>query len=688
MLRLLVPFIAGIALQWYCQASLPLLFLLIVVSAIIVAGFFFLPFFHRYQWKTVNGVAIFVLFAASGSLITSQKDIRHQSQWFGRSYKDSSLVLATLEEPLVEKSKSLKAEATVSFFKVNGHLTESKGRIIIYFKKNKSDTQLLRIGYGSQIIFTSPLQAIRNSGNPGNFDYEQYSLFHDITHQVYLEVKDYELLTIEKKNPFTDFLYATRQKLVDILRKYIKGKKETALAEALLIGYKNDLDRSLVQSYSNTGVVHVIAISGLHLGLIYWLLGFMLQPLRNRKKMRWLPPLLTITGLWLFSLLAGAQPSVLRSAVMFTCIVAGESLGRRTNIYNTLAFSAFLLLCYNPYWLWDAGFQLSYTALLSILIFMKPIYNLLYFKYKWIDTIWKANAVTLAAQILTLPFCIYYFHQFPNYFLITNFISVPLSSIILIGEIFLCAIAFIPAVATLAGTVIGWLITVMNICVERIESFPFAVWDGLQISIGQAILIIFFVAGVGYWFIRQSKTGLKAGLLALLTFTILRTMSFTKTGVQQKIIVYNIPRNTAIELIDGFHYSFAGDSSILTDDFIRNFHLRPSHILHRLPAAADQICLTAPYITRNNKHIMWLNKPPGFATFPVYLQRPVIDLLIISKSPRLYIADLAKALDIRQVVFDSSVPAWKAAYWKKDCDSLHIPWHDVSTKGAFAMNLR
>jgi competence protein ComEC len=688
MLRLLFPFIAGIVLQRYYQLPLALLFYITAASVLVIGCFFFLPLFHRYQLKTVSGVAVFILFAAAASIITRQKDIRHQSQWLGRFYKDSTLIAATLNEPLVEKTRSMKAEATVSFCRLTDQVIASKGKIIIYFKKYKPDKQSEQLGYGSQIIFNKPLQAIRNSGNPGNFDYEQYSLFQDISHQVYLEAKDYELVPVEKKSSFIGFLYATRQKLVDIIRIYIKGEKEAGLAEALLIGYKNDLDRSLLQSYSNTGVVHIIAISGLHLGLIYWLLGILLQPLKKRIRLKWLPPLLVIAGLWLFSLLAGAQPSVLRSAVMFTCIVAGESLGRKTNIYNTLAFSAFLLLCYNPYWLWDVGFQLSYAALLSILIFMKPIYHLFYFKNKWIDTIWKLNAVTLAAQVLALPFCIYYFHQFPNYFLLTNFIAVPLSSIILIGEILLCAIAFIPAAAALTGTVLGWLITLMNACVQRIESFPFSVWDGLQVSIEQAILLMAFIAGIRYWFIQQSRMGLKAGLLALLAFTILRTISFTRAGGQQKIIVYNIPQKTAIELIDGFHYSFAGDSSLLQDNFILNFHLRPSHILHRVHPSIDQHNLAGPFITRHNKHIMWLSKPFRFKISLPRSQRPVIDLLILSNNLRVYISNFTTVLDIRQVVFDSSVPAWKKNYWKKDCDSLRIPWHDVTTKGAFAMNLR
>src|SRR5678815_5428568 len=242
------------------------------------------------------------------------------------------------------------------------------------------------------------------------------------------------------------------------------------------------------RSYSNTGVVHVIAISGLHLGLIYWLLAWLFKPLQKRK-FRWLRPIFILTGLWLFSLLAGAQPSVLRSAVMFTCFVLGDALDKRSSIFNSLALSALLLLCINPFWLWDVGFQLSYAAVLSIVIFMQPIYHWFYIKNKLLDLIWKLNAVTIAAQILTVPIGIYHFHQFPLNFLFTNFLAVPLSSLIILDEILLCIISFIPPVTALIGKSVSWLIWMMNTYIERIEMLPFSLWDGLQISIPQSILL-------------------------------------------------------------------------------------------------------------------------------------------------------------------------------------------------------
>ena len=542
------------------------------------------------------------------------------------------------------------------------------------------------MSHGSQLIIRKPLQEIKNSGNPGGFDYKRYCLFREITHQAYLNPDEFSVLEPSNKKWLPLFLDRIREKVLNILRTHIKGDQELGLAEALLIGYKDDLDKTLVQSYTNTGVVHIIAISGLHLGLIYWLLVQLLKPLQRRKYMNWLRPFIIIFGLWLFSLLAGAQPSILRSAVMFTCIVIGETIAKKTSIYNSLAFSAFGLLCWNPYWLWDVGFQLSYSAVLSIIIFMRPVYNLLYVKNKILDFFWKINAVTIAAQILTLPLSIFHFHQFPVYFILTNFIAVPLSSIILFGEIFLCAISFIPVVAKLAGEALYWLIRAMNGYVERIEALPFSLWDSLQINMLQAVFLFLFLAGTSYWLFEKKKPGFYAGLLALLCFLGLRSYSFWEAGKQQKIIVYNVPQHKAIDFINSRGFFFAGDTSLLENNFAENFHLKPSRILQRVGAARllSNLTIIDHYVSFNNREILLVDNTFSFSKTST---RHPLDLVVVSKSPKLSISRLNNSYVINQMVFDGSVPATKLKYWKKDCDSLHIPYHDVSEKGAFVMNV-
>src|SRR5215213_10003689 len=465
-LRLIIPLMAGILIQWYIPLSIFLLLIISCCCVVFIGIYFFLPDKRKYQFNSINGLIIYFLLFVMGAGLVWTKDIRHNKEWIGHTVQKNNCMVVRLLEPLVEKQNSFKALADIQFIAAKEKNQKAEGKIIIYFKK---DNSIKNMGYGTQIIFNKTPDEIKNSGNPGSFNYKQYCLLQGVTHQVFLSSNELEILPVENKNIISAFLFNTRNKVVAILKRYIPGEKEQGLAEALLIGYKGDLDKNLVQSYSNTGVVHIIAISGLHLGLIYWLLLGLTKPIRKKKELAWLRCLIIISSLWIFSLLAGGGPSVLRSAVMFTCIAFGEVLNKKSSIYNTLALSAFILLCINPFWLWDVGFQLSYSAVLSIILFFRPIYNWLYFKNKALDWLWKLNAVTLAAQILTLPITVYHFHQFPVLFVFANLVAVPLSSAIVIGEIALVATSFIPVAAQAIGQLLHHLIWLMNVYIERLD---------------------------------------------------------------------------------------------------------------------------------------------------------------------------------------------------------------------------
>jgi len=680
--RLLISFTAGIVMQWHLQLDFHLLLYIFLIGIAVVFLYSLLSINNRYRYGIINGIAINMALVCAGALWAWLHDIRNDPSWLGHQYQPNDYVAATILEPLVEKTNSYKALAEVEFICQNDSCKKFTGKVILYFKKDTVIRQ--RLDYGAQIVFRKSLQEIKNAGNPGGFDYKRYSLFQGITHQVFsLARSDFEILSKENKSLLNEFIFKCREWVIQILRTYVHGEKEQGLAEALLIGYKDDLDKNLVQAYSNTGVVHVIAISGLHLGLIYWLLLLLTRPLKTNKKLVWLRLVLIIAALWMFSILAGGQPSVLRSAVMFTCIALGEVINRRTSIYNTLALSAFILLCINPYWLWDVGFQLSYAAVLSIVIFFRPIYNWYRPDNKVIDFFWKLNAVTIAAQLLTLPISIYHFHQVPALFLLTNIVAVPLSSIILIGEIFLCALFFVEPLANIMGNSLRWMIYLMNAHIERLDSVSFSTWNGLSINIIQTALFLIFVIGFCHWLSEKKKSVFWISAFCLFALLSLRAVSFIQAGQQKKIIVYNVPRYQAVDLIDGRSFLFIGDSDLLYDDFIRNFHIQPSRVVHRIQPA-ETIRLNSKDFDFGNTHISIIDT--GF-NFQTQLQKQNIDLLILSKNPKLYISNLNNSFSIKQIIIDGSVPAWKARLWKRDCDSLHIPCYDVSEKGAFVLNL-
>ncbi|MEO5683455.1 MAG: ComEC/Rec2 family competence protein [Chitinophagaceae bacterium] len=682
-LRLLAPLVAGILIQWYVAPPVQLGWIALIIALAGLLLFNLRLSYLQYKHAWTNGVIIHVLLFATGMLITWHKDGSHQQQWLRNYYHDKDYVIVTLQEPLSEKVNSFKAVATVQQVVHGDRIYPVKGNIIVYLKK---DSAARKTGYGTQMIFNKSLQTIKNSGNPGSFNYERYTAFQGIYGQVYLTPGEYVLLPVKNENQLTRFLFAARQKILQVITAYVPGEKEAGLAEALLIGYKDDLDKTLVQSYSNTGVVHVIAISGMHLGLIYWLLALLLRPLKKRKQTRWLAPVLVIAGLWLFSLLTGGSPSILRSAVMFTCIVIGESMERKTFIYNSLAASAFILLCINPFWLWDAGFQLSYTAVLSIVIFMKPIYNQLYFKNKMVDATWQLMAVTLAAQILTTPVSIYHFHQFPVYFLITNLLAVPLSSLLVLLEIGLCAISWIPVLAKPAGIAIQWLIRGMNGFIEHMESLPFSLWNSLEVNMLQVVLLFGVIAGVASWLMKQHKRALFAGLVCLLGFVSIRTYSFIQAGQQKQLIVYNVPKHLALDFIAGRNYFFKGDSDLLADNFLQNFHMKPSRILHRMDntRSVETLAAASPLFIFCNKKIVLLDKPYNFS--PVS-EKINADLIIISKNARVQPAQLAQAFNCRQVVLDASNSFYKVNKWRAEAAKLGLHCFLVVDNGAFVMNM-
>lgn len=675
-IRLLVPLTAGIILFNYQPFPFEWLiaFFTASITILIITR---IVFKRNYPLRWVNGAGFNMLLICIGCLLIYFQNIENDNRWIGKYASMATAVTVTLQEPLVTKPNSFKALAKVESVFVNGQWSMVKGSIIVYFKKDSIPQGL---AYGSQIIIQKPLQPINNSGNPGSFDYKQYCARQEIHYQVYLLPKDYFVTGKTHKNALTELLINTRNNVLSILSRWIPGETEAGVAEALLIGYRDDLDKDLVRAYSNTGVVHIIAISGLHLGMIYGLMLLLLQPFKKHKWIRWVKPLVILFVLWGFSLLAGAAASILRSVVMFSFIVIGESLGRRTNIYNTLAASAFCLLVFNPYFFWDVGFQLSYTAVLSIVLFMRPIYQWFYFKNKLLNALWQLNAITLAAQIVTMPIILYYFHQFPNLFLFTNFIAVPLSGFILYGELVLLLVFKMPFLNFYTGKIISFLINQMNTVIERTARLPFAIIDQVQLSLLQTIILYISVGYFAWWLLEKKRLALVTGMGFLAAFVLLRTHRLIQQSAQQKMIVYNIPKQKAIDLVEGNTCRFLGDPSIDP-----GYHLQPSRTLHGVQLGElPTILVAGQLIAGEHRSVLVIDQPIGPS--PARPKIPV-DVIILSGNPKIYLHQLAKIFDCPQYIFDSSNPLWKIRHWKKDADSLHLRHHTISEQGAFEVEL-
>lgn len=681
--RLLAAFISGIILQWYLHLDILMAIILVVIIGICLLFFSCLPDSKKFILGWLRGCLILVLFAGAGIAVAWMQNIQHNKNWYGKFYQPGDVVVATIREPLVQKTNSYKALAEISVVSENKHLFKTKGRIIIYFKKDSLPPQLQ---YGMQICFKKQIQTIQNNGNPAALDYNRYCLFQNITGQIFLAEQDFKILKSTNANKFQQLLFGIRDWALHVMQKNISSSKELGIAEALLLGYRNDLDKDLVQAYSNTGVVHIIAISGLHIGVIYGALLSFFSLFKTKKIRKWIEPVIILLVIWMFTFIAGAAPSVLRASVMFTFLLFGRMMNKNGNMFNTLAASAFVLLLFNPFYLWDVGFQLSYSAVLSIVLCYKKICNLLYFKNKMVRKIWQLCAISLSAQVFTLPIVIYHFHQLPTLFLFSNLFAVPLSGIILFEELLLFCFSWWQMIASLIGKVTGWSIALMNDFVEHIDKLPFSTWDGLHISILQLVILTVATCLICAWiFNRQTKYLLKA-LFCFCLFLVFQDADFIFHQQQQKLVVYHVPKSSAIDFISGNTVKFAGDSSVITNVFLRNFNIKPSRVKHRVYSSESILlpCIENRILDFHSKKILLL----GNCRMPFYPPKKIpLHVLILSENTMLNPEEISKIFECNYVVADGSVPAWKSRKLKKQFEQLHLRFFSTAQDGAFTLKM-
>jgi competence protein ComEC len=337
--------------------------------------------------------------------------------------------------------------------------------------------------------------------------------------------------------------------------------------------------------------------------------------------------------------------------------------------------------------LWAVGFQLSYLAVLGIVIFQRPIYNWFYFKNKILDKTWQLMSVSTAAQLLTFPVCIYYFHQFPNLFLFTNIVAVPLAIIILYTAIALLVFSWAPYAGVYLGKLVGGLTWCMNKFILWVNDLPFAVWDRIPATVISTWLLYATVLAFAAWLMRKNKKYFQVAMGVLLLFVLLGTHYKWQAYKQQKLIVYNVPQHRAIDLISGNRYRFIGDSILLEDGLLQNFHLKPGRIARQLKSRADSLnnlFQQNMFYQFKAKRILVLDKP---VIFNPALPKINIDVIILSKNPKLSIIQLAKVFNAGQFVFDASNPLWKIKQWQQECKSLQVNYHSVPEAGAFIYDI-
>jgi len=683
LLRIVVCMMTGIVIQYYFEFSLMTVVLNLLINSIFFFLFYKLPLHYRYRFQRLQSAFLIVMIISFGMMLTRHQDLRNSNSFFLNHYQKGDELLLRIEAPLTEKQHSFTTTATVHSVIKNKSLLPVKGKLNLIFKKNDTSRKLC---YGDLIEVNNPAQSIRNFGNPGEFDNKRYNAFQQTYHQLYLKENEFNICKKNTGNILFKGIYALKEKTLKILKANIsKQQGSLGIAEALLIGYKNDLDKEMLQAYSNTGVVHIIAISGLHLGLIYMVLFWLLERMPLVKRNRFVKAIILLGCLWMFSLMTGASASVLRSAVMFTCIIIGNVLNRKSSIYNSLAASAFLLICYNSYFLWDVGFQLSYFAIIGIVWLQKPIQQLFTFSNYILRKIWEMTSITIAAQIITFPICLYYFHQFPTYFLLSNLVAVPLSTIILFEEIALLCCSGLHAIQTFIGKIVESSIVIMNKWILIINKFPEAVIDFIYADVQTTLLLYAVIVMMVFFLLLKRKSYLKWSLLLLTLFSSFQSMAKLKWKQQRIFIVYHVPKNNCIDFVEGGKYQSISDSSLFHNKPAKYFYIEPSRKSFRVrPASATPLS-----IDNNNVILSFYGKRIAIIDTIINVNSPVIvDYLVLTGNPKMNIRDLADKFKFQKIIFPASNSLWKISKWKKECDSLHLHCFSVQDDGAFVVKIK
>ena len=602
--RLFIPFVLGVGIAMFAEFPMPLIIGLLALS---IAGCVYFYFYNpslRLGW--IPACFAYLCMFSCGIVLHFLQDIRIRSEYFEHIPRSKWAVVRISDQP-VAKKKSWKAGAElVGVIDSTGHTHTAIGKIIIYIQKTDS---LSPVGYSDRILIpVRVLKQVAPPQNPGEFNYKRYLAFHHCYHQAYLRQGQYAVSAIPAKPTLYTYIYATQSYFKYVLAKYVQSKNEMGIAQALLYGYDDDIDEETVQAFANTGTLHVLAVSGMHVGIIFMILNTLLKSFDRNRYTKWLKAIISLLILWIYSLLCGMSPSILRATVMFSFIIVSNTIDRPANIYNTLAASAFLLMLFDCNIIANVGFQLSYMAVLGIVFLQPYIYNML-IMHTWVgNQIWKITSVSIAAQIATSPIGILYFHQFPNVFLFSNLFIIPLTTIILYGCLLLMAISSIHILASIVGYIIYLIISFTNTLVLWVEKIPYAYIEGIQISIPQTLVLYAMAATLIAYFLRHEIYWFKLFLALCLCFMCISSYTYIKQQMQYDLTVYHVSGHSAIRITRNDHSYILADSALYLDREKKRFHLQQhiwsSGIVNEMYEPMDE---RPRYIKAGNARILVLS---------------------------------------------------------------------------------
>lgn len=633
-LRILIPFLAGVFIQMKIENAVgfwlvgALFLILILIVFVFWKG---LKGHNIFTFGLLSGLLFFMLGAALCSIRTPISDSRHFSH-FGEAQFLDCIVSTTPEQGV----NSFKTKALVRAVLVNGEQAETNGEVLLYITHRSN----VKLNKGDRFLLAVTPVLVEGPQNPDEFNYRRYLFFHGLYHRVMIsDNNQVQLIARNYQTWWVDPFERMRKNLIATLRQALTDDNAFAVGSALILGQKEYLSPEIRNAYSSSGAMHVLAVSGLHVGIIYLILQQFFLFIKGFRGDKWLQLILILLALWSYAIITGMSPSVLRASTMFSAVAISQSLGRRSGIYNSLSAAALILLCFNPYMITEVGFQLSFAAVLGIVLFQPPIYNLIYVRNKWLDKVWQITCVSLAAQLITFPMGILYFHQFPNYFLVSNLIVIPAAFIVLVVGIGLLALQFVPVIFQLLGFELNGILKALNTSVAFIEQLPNALSSGLYFSIFEVWMVYIIIAALALFIYQKDIHALMIIATAVLLLLFSFSVRVSDRRGQKTIVVNNIKGHTSINLIDGEKNILLADSALIASNSKQVFHLK--NFWYRLGFKeatyldiADTTTVNWPGLYRKGNFVsfhgytMAINSAKG--TFSKGENLPEIDLLVMS----------------------------------------------------------
>lgn len=544
------------------------------------------------------------------------------------------------------------------------------GRILVQIHDAHGDSRI-QIGNNIQIYGKCILN--KKSLNPNQFDYGKYLNNKSIFGQIYTNANSIKVSDKIDKNIwyYSDRL---RNKIVANLQNNNFSKNELQVVNALILGQQQDISKEILKDYQYAGAIHILSVSGLHVGFILLFITFLLKPLPKNKLGNSIRLFTIIICLWGFAILAGLSPSVIRSVTMFSFVAVGLHLKRSTNIFHTLLVSMFLILFFQPSFLFDVGFQLSYLSLFFILWLQPLISNLWMPKNKIATYFWDILTVSFAAQIGAFPLSIYYFHQFPGLFFITNLIIIPFLILIMGLGVLVMVMAALNFVPMLTMRSLEFCIYYLNKIINWVASFEqFIIKD---IPINWQALICLYVLIIAFVILFKKPTYPKIVFAFISVLLFQSTLLITRWEIQnqQEFIVFNSWKNTLITERNGDKVTVYGNQG--TIDKLASNNVLKSYLIANSSSITGINKMQNLYFF-NNKKIMVID------SFGVYSKQINPDIIILRQSPKINLERLIQVNQPKLIVADASNYKTTIQLWKSICIKKKIPFHATAEKGFY-----